>query len=383
MESEAEAVNEKVTKKLKTQKGDGNDVFGIEGPIDDNYFTLEIMGSKSFHQTEAAQEITYKAKLKYPAPEKSLSDLEPHLTALFESLIEEMERKYGERGIARIYIDHPNLEKAIIITPRYIGEMKVKDILGYIDDVVNSAGEIPADDSLDINVAVIRTLLGSGRRYIYGISDLIKKKSIVTIQNNDKACLARAVVVGLAHMNLRKDPKNRELKKFYDRIRDSRKSLQRIKAEQLMQAVGIPNRVGSLDDVKAYEDYLKINIIVVSWSCQRQIYSGSNQYDDRIYILHTQESPDDIVGHFDTITKIGGVLCRQYHQSKTVKHVIKASRTGMGIAVKCGVMFVEDPIVKRQIPKSVTYATEHVGLINVTVRIREVVWVKLVPINIE
>ena len=52
-----------------------------------------------------------------------MSDLEPHLSALFQSLIDEMRVKYGEFGLARIYIDHPNLEKAIIVTPREIKEL--------------------------------------------------------------------------------------------------------------------------------------------------------------------------------------------------------------------------------------------------------------------
>ena len=73
-----------------------------------------------------------------------------------------MKVKYGEYGLARIYID-PNLEKAIIVTPRETKELKVQDILDYIDDVVNSAGEIPADEALDINVAVIKNIVGGAR----------------------------------------------------------------------------------------------------------------------------------------------------------------------------------------------------------------------------
>ena len=60
--------------------------------------------------------------------------------------------KYGENGVARIYIDHPNLEKAIIVVPTPLHKLFVKDILDHIDNVVNSAGDIPADDTLDINV---------------------------------------------------------------------------------------------------------------------------------------------------------------------------------------------------------------------------------------
>ena len=139
----ADRLTNEINKKIKTQTGEGDPVFTVSDP-DENYFVLDIHNSKSFHKTQAAQEITYKAKLKHPAPDKNLSDLEPHLSALFQSLIVEMRVKYGEYGLARIYIDHPNLEKAIIVTPREVKDLNVQDILDYIDDVVNSAGEIPA-----------------------------------------------------------------------------------------------------------------------------------------------------------------------------------------------------------------------------------------------
>ena len=107
---------------------------------EENFFTLEIFGSKSFHKSEVAKEITYRAKLKHPAPDKFITDLAPDLYALFQTLIDEMIAQYGLGGIARIFIDHPNLEKAIIVVPTPIGKLFVKDILDHIDSVVNSAG---------------------------------------------------------------------------------------------------------------------------------------------------------------------------------------------------------------------------------------------------
>ena len=33
----------------------------------------------------------------------------PHLQALFDTIIEEARKKYGDSGVMRIYISHPNL----------------------------------------------------------------------------------------------------------------------------------------------------------------------------------------------------------------------------------------------------------------------------------
>ena len=74
-----------------------------------------------------------------------------------------MIKQYGQGGVARIFIDHPNLEKAIIVVPTPLGKLYVKDILDHIDNVVNSAGDIPADEALDINVAVIKQIQGQDK----------------------------------------------------------------------------------------------------------------------------------------------------------------------------------------------------------------------------
>ena len=114
-------LNEKNTEDQKVhQFGQGNSAtfpFQVTTGPQENYFTLDVFGSKSFHKSKVAQEVTYRAKLKDPAPDKTITDLAPHLYGLFQTLIDEMIVKYGENGVARIYIDHPNLEKAIIVVP--------------------------------------------------------------------------------------------------------------------------------------------------------------------------------------------------------------------------------------------------------------------------
>ena len=44
--------------------------------------------------------------------------------------------------------------------------------MDHIDNVVNSAGDIPADEALDINVAVIKQIQGQGRKHVFSTEDL-------------------------------------------------------------------------------------------------------------------------------------------------------------------------------------------------------------------
>ena len=98
-----------------------------------------------------------------------------------------------------------------------------------------SAGEIPADDELIVNAAVVEYVTGSGRKsIIYLDTDLLSKRSIVKIRNTDNRCLPRAIVVGYRHMQASLS-KDQESLKVYNRIRDSRCSLQRIEATRLRQ----------------------------------------------------------------------------------------------------------------------------------------------------
>ena len=64
-----------------------------------------------------------------------------------------------------------------------------------------SSGEIPADESLEINAVVVEFLQGSGRKALVNLDkDIKSKRSFVRIKNDDNSCLARANVVGYRHL---------------------------------------------------------------------------------------------------------------------------------------------------------------------------------------
>ena len=122
--------------------------------------------------------------------------------------------------------------------------------------------------------------------------DKVKIYSIVSHQNKeqikDNACLPRAIVVALAHLNMKKNDGDDYYTKRYDTVRDSRKGLQgKLAHDPLRTSVGIGNRVGTLDDIKAYEDYLRVSINVISLSCNKKIIKGSDKYEDKIYLIHS------------------------------------------------------------------------------------------------
>ena len=89
------------TNQIGRGNGEGVPSFELVRPIENNYFHIDVKQSKSFKQTHAAREITYRAKLKTPAHDVPFTDLLPQLHALFETIMSETRQNYGDAGVMR------------------------------------------------------------------------------------------------------------------------------------------------------------------------------------------------------------------------------------------------------------------------------------------
>ena len=257
--------------------------------------------------------MTYKVKLARENPDLLLNNLLPNLQALFDTLLHHTRQQYGEQGIARIYIDHPKLESPIIVRPKYLWELSGTEILEVIDNVLHSAGNIPADDELDINIAIIKLMKGSGRKAITNIKrDTVSKRCFITIRNDDLMCLPRAIVVGVAHLKHYKNKEDANLQKEYDRIRKKDSKYQTEQALLLLLSAGIPvNRIGISQDIPIYEDLLGISICLFSSQVGNQrVYNGQARYKEKIFLYHYE---DEHGGHFDVLTKQNQLMCTPYY----------------------------------------------------------------------
>ena len=225
--------------------------------------------------------------------------------------MKETKQEYGDAGVMRIYISQPHLESAIIVPPTYLEDLDSETILRKIDEVMYSAGSIPADEEIEINAAVVEFLSGSGRLAMLNIeTDKINKKALVTIQNNDNLCLPRAILVGFSHLWYKRNP-NENTARNYNRMRDGRCNFQRDEAIAMRKEVGIPDRPGTIEDVYLYEEYLQVSIVVIGARADNQkVYPGTTKFADKIYLYHSGEPPNT---HFDTIVKVNALLTTSYY----------------------------------------------------------------------
>ena len=293
--------------------------FDLQGKK--NHFVLRRGPSQSFGRSALASEQSYVARLKYPSEDIGLENIFEQLTVLFEVLLSELKKDYGENGMARIYIAHKPTGEHFIVRPTVIRDLTPEYIMEILMMQISSARRVPCDDHLHIYVAAVKNIQGSGYRTIRDIQrDKVLKRSLVTITENG-LCLPRAIVVGHALLLQREatqtgDP---ELKKIaennYGYVRRGKSRQQRERAKKLQRAVGLPENCseGHISDIPLYEDHLQVSISVVSLRDSSQpIYMGKAEYSDRkIFLLHTQGlSPDS--GHFDVITTMTGLFGRRY-----------------------------------------------------------------------
>ena len=140
---------------------------------------------------------------------------------------------------------------------------------------------------------------------------------MVEIKNNDNSCLPRAIVVGMSHLEKNmyaNTPQMSYYQKKYDRLRNNRLNnlCQEKAAESLRKAVGLSaNEAGNLVDIPLYEEHLQVGTCVISVSLGNiRVYNGSNKFEHRIFLLHSGPLEN---GHFDTITKVNGMMNTQYY----------------------------------------------------------------------
>ena len=298
------------------QKGHGDvdkPELKIITPPEENHFILELKESRSFKQANAAFEMSYKVKLANTNPELLLNNLLPNLQALSDTLLHHTREQYGEDGVARIYINHPKLESPIIVHPKKLWELSGTEILEVIDEVLYSAGNIPADDQLDINIAVIKLIKGSGRRRIKDVHDDTKAKCcFITIRNDDLMCLPRAIVVAIARLKHINDKTDQTLQKEYDKIRKKDSKYQTEQALLLLLSAGLPtDRAGLSEDIPIYEQITGHRICLFSAQAgNERVYNGNTSFSNSIFLYHyTTESG----GHFDVLTEANKMMCTSYY----------------------------------------------------------------------
>ena len=226
---------------------------------------------------------------------------------IFDHLIRDVTEGMNSTDQVRFVLSSNQLQSPISLPFCSLEELTTEKVLSQVEKVVQSNEEFRLNDTVNIDILRVEMPQGSGKskvkRQIWDIRDYLKKKSsVISINNKDDLCLARALVVGIARIE--KDPR-------YNSIIDSRCNVQGRRAHDLHQAANVPLGPCGLKEVALFQHYLvHYQIIVVSGDQNNTIIyppqPPTNPNPEKYIYLYYQAN------HFDVITKLPGFLNTNY-----------------------------------------------------------------------
>ena len=224
--------------------------------------------------------------------------------AIFHHLIEDVTADMNPNDQVRFVLRSDQLQTPISIPFLPVEKLTTEKVLSHIEKVIQSNEEFRLNHTVTVDIIHVEMPQGSGRskRTTLNIREYLKqKKSVISINNKDDFCLARALAVGIARIE--KDPR-------YGQIIDSRGHIQLDRALDLHQAANVPLRPCGLNEVKLFQQHLtNYQIIVVSGDHNNGIiYPPEPPGTDEKPIISLYYHNN----HFDVITSLPGFLNRHY-----------------------------------------------------------------------
>ena len=225
---------------------------------------------------------------------------------IFRYLLEDVTWGMNPNDQVRFILRSEQLDTPISIPFLPVERLTTERVFSQIERVIQSNQEFRLNDTVTIDINHVKTPQGRGKsklkRTTLNIREHLKdKKSIISINNIDDFCLARALAVSIARIE--NDPQ-------YVQIRKSNRPVQLDRALDLHQAANVPLGPCGMNEVKLFQNYLtNYQIIVVSG-------------DHNNSIIYPPQPPDTVEkpiislyfhnNHFDVITTLPGFLNRSY-----------------------------------------------------------------------
>ena len=231
---------------------------------------------------------------------------------IFDHLLNDVTEGMNENDQVRFVLRSTQLETPISIPFMPLHQLTTERVFSHVQRVVQSNRDFRLNDTVSVDVIRVEAPQGSGRkkpRSIVNVREYLhKKKSIITIQNNDDLCLARALVVAIAKV---------ENASNYDYLRKDDR-VQGKKARELHTAANVPLGPCGIPEVELFQKYLtnyEINIVSGNHN-NSTIYSPQPSTANNVtpIYLYLHEN------HYDVITKMPGFLNESYF-CHTCKHV--------------------------------------------------------------
>ena len=219
--------------------------------------------------------------------------------AIFEHLLNDVTTGMNDQDQVRFVLRSTQLDTPISILFMPVVQLTPERVFSQIERVIQSNRDFRLNDTVVVDIVHVEAPQGSARsrRTTLDIKEFLhKKRSVITIWNNDDLCLARALVVAIA--KIEKDP-------GYKHIRDPERKVQEKKARELHELAKVPLGPCGLPEVELFQKYLtKYEINIVSTAHNSSIIYPPKPTTNNVtpLYLHLHEN------HYDVITSMPGFL---------------------------------------------------------------------------
>ena len=275
----------------------------VEEPEQDFYVKESVKkhNSKKFRMTATDHTLRFNNNV------SNLDLLESYQRTLeiFEHLLNDVTEGMNENDQVRFVLRSTQLNTPISMPFMPLHQLTNERVFSQVQRVVQSNRDFRLNDTVSVDVIRVEAPQGSGRkkpRSIVNIKEYLhKKKSIITIHNNDNLCLARALVVAIAKVE--NEPNYKDLTKPGVRAQEKR-------AKALHAAANVPLGPCGIPEVELFQKYLtNYEINIVSGNHDNSIIyppqpSTVNNVTPIYLYLHEN--------HYDVITKMPGFLNESY-----------------------------------------------------------------------
>ena len=293
-----------IIRNIDVQTGSGKKRKSDEVPEPEQDFyeleTTKKYNSKKFRMTAT----DYTIRFNNVVNDLDLIESHERVQKIFEHLLNDVTEDMDERDQVRFVLRSDQLDTPISIPFMPVLQLTPERVFSQIERVVQSNRDFRLNDTVTVDIIHVEAPQGSGRskRTTLNIKEYLHKKgSVITIQNNDNLCLARALVVAIARVENAPNYKN---------LTRTDRRTQEKKAKELHAAANVPLGPCGIPEAGMFHKYLtKYEINIVSGNHDNSIIyppkPSTNNNVTPIYLyLHNN--------HYDVITSMPGFLSKSY-----------------------------------------------------------------------
>ena len=269
---------------------------------EENFYVIEsVKQTKSKKFRMAAKD--YTIRFNNTVSDLDLIESYERVQQIFEHLLNDVTAGMNEKDQARFVLRSTQLNTPISLPFMPVLQLTPERVFSQIERVIQSNRDFRLNDTVTVDIVHVEAPQGSGgrKRTLFDIGEFLhKKRSVITIENNDDLCLARALVVAIA--KIEKDPK-------YKSLADSRKTVQERKARELHELANVPLGPCGIPEVQMFQKHLtsyEINIVSATHDNSIIYPPKPTTTNAKPIYLYLHGS------HYDVITSMPGFLGNSY-----------------------------------------------------------------------